>query len=102
MVLFSEYSGLSEPLALAAGVGVGLFFFGGLWWTVRNLPASRNPALLIFASAVGRMLVACAGFLAATAGRPLSSILWIAGFLAMRIVLSRTLGAQPATREEKA
>ncbi|MFW5733796.1 MAG: ATP synthase subunit I [Oceanidesulfovibrio sp.] len=103
MRYFLEYSGLQEPLAIVAGVAVGLFFFGGLWWTVRRLPASQNPALLLLASALGRLLVACAGFLAATAGRPLTSILWVAGFLGTRFALSRTLGtriSRPEPTEE--
>lgn len=95
-----EYAGLPAPLALAAGVAVGLFFFGGLWWTVRKLPVSKNPALLMLGSALGRLLVACAGFLAATAGRPLTSVLWVVGFLGTRFALSRTLGTRPETGKE--
>jgi F1F0 ATPase subunit 2 len=97
-----EYGGLSAPLALLAGVAVGVVFFGGLWWTVKKLPTAPNPALLMLSSALGRFLVACAGFLAATAGKPLTSILWIAGFLGTRFALSRVLGPRTEAREENA
>ncbi|QJT10777.1 ATP synthase subunit I [Oceanidesulfovibrio marinus] len=94
------YEGLPAPLALAAGIVVGIVFFGGLWWTVKQLPGAKNPVLLMLSSALGRFFVALAGFLAATAGKPLTSILWVAGFIGSRLVISRTLGQRGETTEE--
>ena len=30
-------------LVLLAGVALGIFFFGGLWWTVRRGLVAKNP-----------------------------------------------------------
>ena len=53
---------LSLTPALAAGVLLGAFFFGGLWWTVRKGVASQRPALWFFGSMLLRMSIALAGF----------------------------------------
>ena len=49
-------------VAGAAGAGLGLFYFGGLWLTVRRLADSRRPALLFAGSFVGRMTLTLLGF----------------------------------------
>jgi F1F0 ATPase subunit 2 len=41
--------------AFVAGLVVGLFFFGGLWWTVKRVPGSSRPVLLIFGSLIVRV-----------------------------------------------
>lgn len=38
----------------AVGVGTGIYFFVGLWWTVRRLPTTDHPALLMLGSFGGR------------------------------------------------
>ena len=48
--------------ALAAGVLLGAFFFGGLWWTVLRGVSSQQPALWFFSSMLLRMSVTLAGF----------------------------------------
>ena len=48
--------------ALAAGVLLGAFFFGGLWWTVRKGVSSERPALWFFGSLLLRMSITLAGF----------------------------------------
>ena len=62
----------SELITLAArfagGITIGLFFFGGLAWTVRRLPGARHPAVLVLTSFVVRMSVTVAG-LALLGGR---------------------------------
>lgn len=42
---------------VAAGLVVGLVFFGGLWSTARRLPTSSRPGLLIALSLLGRLTV---------------------------------------------
>ena len=51
---------LAPPLA--AGLVLGAFFFGGLWWTVRKGVSSKQPALWFFGSMLLRMSIALAGF----------------------------------------
>ncbi len=48
--------------ALAAGLLLGAFFFGGLWWTVTRGVSSQRPALWFFASMLLRMSLTLAGF----------------------------------------
>jgi len=44
------------------GASLGLFYFGGLWLTLRSLPESRHPALWVLGSFVGRLAVALTVF----------------------------------------
>ena len=53
---------LSLSGVLLAGIGLGLFYFGGLWLTVQRLPESRFPALLMFGSFLVRMSLTLCGF----------------------------------------
>jgi len=56
----NDVSVLAPPLA--AGLLLGAFFFGGLWWTVTNGVSSPRPALWFFTSMLLRMNVTLAGF----------------------------------------
>jgi len=49
-------------VVLMAGVVLGAFFFGGLWWTVQKCMTSRNPGLWFFASMLIRLGFTVAGF----------------------------------------
>lgn len=57
---------MTEPLlltpALLAGVLLGIFFFGGLWWTVRKGVAAKHIALWFFGSLLLRSGVVMLGF----------------------------------------
>jgi F1F0 ATPase subunit 2 len=53
---------LSLAPALAAGLLLGAFFFGGLWWTVIRGVSSPRPALWFFFSMLLRMSVTLAAF----------------------------------------
>lgn len=48
--------------AAILGGALGGFFFASLWWTVRQLPETRQPALLFAASFLLRMVVVLGGF----------------------------------------
>ncbi len=75
-------------LALLAGVFLGAFFFGGLWWTVQKALSSTQPALLLVCSLVLRTIVTVAGFYFVSRGdwrRLLSCVL---GFLLARILVT--------------
>jgi F1F0 ATPase subunit 2 len=49
-------------LPLAAGLMLGAFFFGGLWWTVVKGLASPRPALWFLGSMLLRTSVMLTGF----------------------------------------
>lgn len=75
-------------LAFAAGLGLGLFYFGGLWLTVRRLPTSRHPVPLMLVSFAARTAVAVVGFYFVMGGRWERALACLAGFLVMRFVLT--------------
>jgi len=78
-------------LAFVAGLGLGLFYFGGLWLTVRRLPAARQPALLALGSMLARTVVVVA-VLWLLLGLGVERLLaGVAGFLVMRTALVRGL-----------
>lgn len=52
------------PLALLAGMALGLAYFGGLWLTVRQLPRTHNPTVLTLISFLGRTGIILLGFYA--------------------------------------
>lgn len=74
-------------LAVAAGAGLGLFYFGGLWLTVRRFASSRRPVLLFGASFLVRTALTVLGFyfvMDASLARVLACLL---GFIIARQVL---------------
>lgn len=83
---------MSEPVALAlvllAGLGLGILFYGGLWMTVRSLPASAHPAALVLGSFWGRTAFVVAGFLLLTARRWQNAAACMVGFVIGRVLLT--------------
>jgi F1F0 ATPase subunit 2 len=79
-------------LALLAGFALGGFYFGGLWWTVQRLPASRSPGLLTLASFFGRTVVALAGFYFVSGGQWQRLLACLGGFVAARFILVQRWG----------
>ena len=53
---------LPPAMASSAGILLGAFFFGGLWWTVRRGVSSERPALWFFSSLLVRMSITLTGF----------------------------------------
>lgn len=85
----SELVGLSW--ALAAGVGLGLLYFAGLWWTVRKGLACKRPALLFLGSLLVRTGVVLTGFCSVAEGGWRSLVAALAGFVVARAVLMRLI-----------
>lgn len=79
---------LHIALSFLMGGAIGLFFFVGLWITIRQMPGRRHPFLLAAISFVVRTLVVLALFyyLAVTA-RFEAILSALAGFIVMRIVI---------------
>ncbi len=84
------------PLILLAGFGLGLFFYGGLWFTVRALAAARHPALLIVASFWARTAAVIAGFLFVMDREWQRAAVCLAGFVVARAVCTHWLPHLPA------
>ena len=88
--------------SLLAGMAIGLFYFGGLWWTVRRLPDVRRPALWTLSSYLIRMGAGVGAIFLVSGGRWERILILLAGFLAVRFLMVRRLGAVPARPSEGA
>ena len=84
---------MNEALILAgsllAGVLLGAFFFGGLWWTIRSRSPSQWSGLLFSASFLLRMTVAVTGFYVVSHGEWRKLLACLVGFLLARIAVTR-------------
>lgn len=80
---------MSIALACVAGAGLGVIFFGGLWWTVRKVVSSRQPALWLLGSLFARTGVVLAGLYLVSSGDWRRLAACLVGFVAARIVVTR-------------
>jgi F1F0 ATPase subunit 2 len=73
----------SLRLIVASGVGIllGVFFFGGLWWTVRKSVASGQPALWFLVSMLVRTAIVLLGFYALGVGDWKRLVACLMGFI---------------------
>lgn len=78
-------------VALVAGGILGGFFFGSLWFTVRQLPTTGWPVRLMVGSYFGRMAIALLGFYLIMQGDWHRAIAGLVGFIAARFILMRRL-----------
>jgi F1F0 ATPase subunit 2 len=78
--------------ALLGGALIGLFYFGGLWLTVRALPRAGNPGLLVMGSYVGRTAVSLLALYLLMDGRWERLLAGMAGFLVARYWMVRRYG----------
>ena len=96
---------LSLALALTAGLLLGAFFFGGLWWTVRKGLSAKQPALLFLGSSLLRTGVVLIGFYLVSAQQWQRLLLCLLGFVAARFVvtwLTRLPQERPASPVQEA
>ena len=82
-------SAIDLSIAAFAGLALGLFYFGGLWLTVRRIACGTRPALLMLGSFVVRLLVTLCGFYLVMDGRWERLLACLSGFLVTRFVLTR-------------
>jgi F1F0 ATPase subunit 2 len=85
--------------ALLVGGALGVFYFGGLWWTVRRIAQARRAGLLLLASFAARAVITLLGFYLVAGGRWERLLATVTGFILVRIVLVRRLGIAPAREE---
>jgi len=87
-------SGIFAILSVLTGVALGLFFYGGLWFTVRRLLTSDHPVLLTLGSFWIRLLVVLAAFLFLTKQGIEYVALAMASFILGRLAVSKFLPAR--------
>jgi F1F0 ATPase subunit 2 len=78
-------------LTFSAGISLGAFFFGGLWWTVRKGVASEQPAFWFLGSLLLRMSVALAGLYLVSGGHWERLLSCCAGFVVARLAVTRLI-----------
>ncbi len=78
--------------ALGLGVAIGLFYFGGLWWTVRRMPTARRPELWILVGFYARAGLGLTAIFFASGGRWDGLMACVIGFMAARMLLTRRIG----------
>jgi F1F0 ATPase subunit 2 len=83
--------------ACAAGAGLGVLFFGGLWWTVRKALSSRLPALWFLGSLLVRTGVVVTGLYFVSSGDWKRLAACLVGFVAARTVVTRAVQSSDAT-----
>lgn len=86
--------------ALVAGFLLGVFFFGGLWWTIRKGLSSRSPALWFLGSLLLRLSTVIAGFYFVSGNHWERLLICLPGFFIARRVVMR-LTRQPEEEENK-
>ncbi len=84
---------LSFAPALLAGILLGGFFYGGLWWTVRTGVSSERPALWFLGSLVLRMGITLFGFYLIGGGRWQHMLVCLLGFTLGRPGVARLTAA---------
>ena len=84
--------------AVLGGATLGLFYYAGLWFTLRNLPQQTHPALWVFGSFILRLAISVAGFyfiLGPDRNRLRLGVALLA-FIVARVVLTRRLQPVPS------
>ncbi|MBU1206316.1 MAG: ATP synthase subunit I [Proteobacteria bacterium] len=82
-------------VACTAGMGLGFFYFGTLWLTVKHLPRVRRPALLSLGSFWGRLGITLIGFYLIMGEEGQRLLACLLGFLLVRSLLVRRFRPEP-------
>jgi len=75
--------------AWLAGSALGMFFFGGLWWTVRRSLTARQPALWVAGSLLLRMGITLGGFYLVAGAHWQRLLACLLGFVMARALVIR-------------
>jgi F1F0 ATPase subunit 2 len=85
-------------LSFSLGIGLGVFYFGGLWLTTRRIPGSRRPALMTLGSFAVRSVICLLGFYLVVGNGLTALLLSLAGFVLTKIAVVHRLGIMTAKR----
>lgn len=91
---------MTSIMALVVGAGLGLFYFGGLWLTIQQLPIAQHPYRLIAFSFLSRLIIVFFAVSLILSGNSVFGVipllLCCIGFLGVRTIL--ILLIQPRSR----
>jgi len=76
-------------LTLLSGFLLGLFFFGGLWWTTKRALLSKIPALWFLTSLFVRMGIVIMAFYYLSGDHWERALICLIGFIIARTVIMR-------------
>ena len=95
---------LTLASALVAGILLGAFFFGGLWWTVRKGMTSEKVALWFFGSMLLRTGVVMLGFYFVMGDSWQRLLACLLGFILARLIVTRLtrITGQPSQLAQEA
>ena len=85
---------IAATLSALVGIALGLFFYGGLWFTVRRLMTTEHPVLLALGSFWIRVLAVLAAFVLLTRTGFECVAIAMAGFIFGRLAVSRFVPAR--------
>lgn len=84
--------GLDWAPALAVGILLGIFFFAGLWWTVRKFELVKHAGLLFLGSMLLRTTIVISGFYFFLGDNWQHLLAGLLGFFIARIIVTRLTG----------
>jgi F1F0 ATPase subunit 2 len=87
--------------AWLAGIGLGIFFYAGLWLTVNKAMTARHPGIWFALSLVARSAVVLAGLYFVSGRQWPRLLLAVAGFILARIVLTRRVKKTLSTEQSR-
>ena len=76
-------------VAFICGLPLGVFYFGGLWWTIGRAFASKSPAVWLLGSLLLRTIVVMAAFYWVSQGDWCRALSCLFGFLMARTAIQR-------------
>lgn len=82
--------------SFAAGLALGAVYFTGLWQTVKKMPSSERPLLLMLASFALRLIILLTAFYFIMGGHWERLTAAMIGFVTMKIFLTKKLGIKKA------
>jgi F1F0 ATPase subunit 2 len=89
-------------LAFIAGMALGMFFFGGLWFTIKKAVNTKKPAIWFFISFFLRVSVVLIGFYYISPVGWQALIICLIGFIIARFLvtkLTKSIDKKQAERE---
>ena len=89
-------------LAFLWGVFLGVFYFGGLWLTLKAMPRKSRPKRWLAVSYAVRLAGALAGFWLVVRDDPGAFLFTFLAFFLVRIILTRTLGHKSGEKHHAA
>ena len=76
-------------LSFIAGALLGIFFFGGLWWTTKKAVRSKSPALWFLVSLFVRLGITITGFYLVAHDHWERMLICLLGFVIARMIVMR-------------